>query len=150
MEKDYIMRQIQLMVAVLLRIMHLVAGKDFFTAKAEIKDAVKLTTGFSPEQLKRLSIDELLMIFEMYKEDANAHAAYTGKFLLEEAKILEEEKQIDESLKGYNKALEIYEYLNNNNLIPGKLDFDIKEEIKFLQKKFTHHLNSGDQERKTI
>jgi hypothetical protein len=138
-EKDYFMRQIQVLVAVLLRILNLTAGKDFFTAKAEIKDAVKLTTGFSPEQIKKLSIDELVMIFNMYREDANAHAAYTAKFLLEESKILEEEKEIEQSLTGYNKALEIYEYLNNNNLIPEKLEFNIKEEIKFLHEKLNHH-----------
>lgn len=138
-EKDYIMRQIQLMIAALLKIMHLTADKDYYTAKAEIHDALKLTTGFSPEQIKKLSIDELVMIFNMYREDANAHAAYTAKFLLEEAKILEEEKEIEQSLTGYNKALEIYEYLNNNNLIPEKLEFDIKEEIKFLREKLNHH-----------
>jgi hypothetical protein len=148
-EKDYIMRQIQLMVATLLKILHLTAGKDFFNAKAEIKDAIKLTTGFTPEQLKQLSIDELFKIFGMYKENTETHAAYAAKFLFEEAKILEAENDVEESRKSFKKSLEIYEYLFNNNLIPANLEFNIPEEIKFLQKKLAHHFVNDDSERKT-
>ncbi|RPI16850.1 MAG: hypothetical protein EHM58_11090 [Ignavibacteriae bacterium] len=138
-EKDYVMRQIQMMVAALLRIMHLVNEKDFFTAKAEIKDAVKLITGFSLDQIKQLDIDDLKLIFSLNKENGNINAAYTGKLIFEEAKMLEEEKDIKQSKEGYKKALEIYEYLDKNNKIPENIEFDIKEEIKTLNTKIINH-----------
>jgi hypothetical protein len=138
-EKDYIMRQIQMVVAALLRILHLITAKDYFTAKAEIKDAVKLITGFNLDQIKKLEIDDLIMIFSMNKEYGNLNAAYTAKMLFEEAKILEEEKELEQSIAGYKKALEIYEYLDKNNRIPKNIDFNIRDEISFLNTKTTNH-----------
>jgi hypothetical protein len=137
-EKDYIMRQIQMMVAALLRILHLISEKDYFTAKAEIKDTVKLITGFNLDQIKQLEIDDLMLMFSMNKENGYLNAVYTAKLLFEEAKILEVEKDLKQSAEGFKKALEIYEYLEKNNLTPGDIVFDIKEEIKFLNTKLNH------------
>lgn len=138
-EKDYIMRQIQMMVAAFLKIMHLISQKDYYSAKAEIKDAVKLITGFNIDQIKKLEIDDLILIFSLNKEDGYLKAAYTAKILSEEAKIMEEEKDFKQSIKGYNKALEIFKYIEKVNRVPENIEFNIHDEINFLSSKTTNH-----------
>lgn len=130
-ERDYIMKMVRFFAQAMLKILFNKDTKNYTEAYHEIKKAGKMISGFTLEQMKTLTSEDVMLLFDMKKESEVMKVIYTAKLLSEEGRILEEEKRTDEALASYSKAIEFFK------LIPDKPEFKehITEDIKFLQRK---------------
>ena len=106
-ERDYIMRMIQLLVQALLRILFLKKGEQYPEALNEIQKASKKLVGVELDVLRRLPDTQII---DLLSVDASLGIpkCYAAAILMkEEAEILELQKKTADSIDAYVKSLSL-------------------------------------------
>ncbi len=131
MRNDYIMKMIEQFARVLSKVIFYKELKSYSLAQDELNDGSKMLSGFSLEQIKKLSVKDLSLVFSISTIEGRAKLFYTSKLLQEEAEVFEIEKKHEASSLSYVKSLEILEELrkhltSNDGIKKNHLDFEIR------------------------
>jgi hypothetical protein len=133
LRKDYIMKMIEDFVKGMAKIIFNREMKNHAEAKDELDGLSKMVTGFEIEHLKSLGADGIVYVFGMNKETETEKIYCSARMLKEDGLISEGEGRIEESLKSFKIALELFELLSTREF-DEKLDSLAEAEL--LKNKF--------------
>ena len=88
-ERDYIMRMIQMLVQALIRIFSFKEKKEYPQALNEIQNASKTLIGVELDVIRRLSDVQIIDLLTLVKDFGGLKCYLAGMLLKEEAEILE-------------------------------------------------------------
>jgi hypothetical protein len=106
-ERDYIMRMIQMLVQALIRIFSFKEKKDYPQALNEIQNASKTLIGVELDVIRRLSDVQIIDLLTLVKDFGSLKCYLAGMLLKEEAEILELQGKRDESVDARTKSLSL-------------------------------------------
>jgi hypothetical protein len=106
-ERDYIMRMIQMLVQALIRIFSFKEKKDYPQALNEIQNASKTLIGVELDVIRRLSDVQIIDLLTLVKDFGSLKCYLAGMLLKEEAEILELQRKGDESVDARTKSLSL-------------------------------------------
>lgn len=132
-ERDYIMRMIQMLVQVVARILFLKHGEQYPEALNEIQKASKQILGIELEVLRRLSDNQMIDLLSLDASLGIPKCYAAGMLLKEEAEILAATKSPADSIDSFAKALSLLTESGIRHR--GPFDFSHGEAIDFVAKK---------------
>lgn len=106
-ERDYLMRMIDVLVRVLARVVFHKEAYEYPQALAEIDNACKSLVGMGSSLLRNFADTQLIEMFERDPETSGPKCYILGILLSEEADILRAQGIQDESLMQYMKSLSL-------------------------------------------
>ncbi len=106
-ERDYIMRMIQMLVQALLRILSFKEKKDYPKALNEIQNASKTLIGVELDVIRRLSDVQIIDLLTLVKDFGSLKCYLAGMLLKEEAEIFEFQGKTAESVDARTKSLSL-------------------------------------------
>ncbi len=106
-ERDYIMRMIQMLVQALLRILSYKQKKDYPKALTEIQNASKTLIGVELDVIRRLSDVQIIDLLTLVKNFGSPKCYLAGMLLKEEADIFELQGKTSESIDARTKSLSL-------------------------------------------
>ena len=106
-ERDYIMRMIQMLVEALLRIFFFKEKKDYPKALNEIQNASKTLIGVEIDVIRRLSDVQMIDLLTMVKYFGSMKCYLAGVLLKEEGEIFELQEKSAESIDARTKSLSL-------------------------------------------
>ncbi len=106
-ERDYIMRMIQMLVQALLRILSFKEKKDYPKALNEIQNASKTLIGVELDVIRRLSDVQMIDLLTLVKDFGGLKCYLAGMLLKEEAEIFELQEKSSESIDARTKSLSL-------------------------------------------
>jgi hypothetical protein len=106
-ERDYIMRMIQMLVQALLRILLFKKRKDYPEALNEIQKASKTLIGVELDVIRRLTDVQIIELLTLVKDFGSPKCYLAGMLLKEEAEILELQGKTAESIDARVKSLSL-------------------------------------------
>lgn len=115
MNKDYIMRMIEEFFKVLAAIIMQREMKHFADAKLNLDGLSQQVTGFALEHLKSLGAEGIKYVFSKDKDSENEKTYLAARMLKEEGLIFESEGNLEESLKSFALAKELFEMVSESD-----------------------------------
>ena len=115
MNKDYIMRMIEEFFKALAAIIMQRETKQFVDAKLNLDGLSQQVTGFGLEHLKPLGAEGIKYVFSKDKDSENEKTYLAARMLKEEGLILESEGNLEESLKSFTLAKELFELVSDSD-----------------------------------
>ena len=106
-ERDYIMRMIQMLVQSLLRILSFKEKKEYPRALNEIQNASKTLIGVELDVIRRLSDVQMIDLLTMMKDFGGVKCYFAGILLKEEAEIFELQGEAAASIDVRMKSLSL-------------------------------------------
>lgn len=106
-ERDYIMRMIQMLVQALMKMLSFKEKKDYPRALNEIHNASKSLIGVDLDVIRRLSDIQMIELLSLVKEFGSLRCYFAGRLLKEESEILELKGERAESTDARTKALSL-------------------------------------------
>ncbi len=106
-ERDYIMRMIQMLVQALVRIVFFKNKKDYPEALNEIQRVSKTLIGVELDVIRRLSDVQIIELLTLVKDFGGPKCYLAGTLLKEEAEILELQGKAVESIDARVKSLSL-------------------------------------------
>ncbi len=106
-ERDYIMRMIQMLVQALLRILSFKEKKDYPKALNEIQNASKSLIGVELDVIRRLSDVQMIDLLTLVKDFGSLKCYLAGILLKEDAEIFELQGKSAESIDARKKSLSL-------------------------------------------
>ena len=136
-ERDYIMRMIQMLVQALIDIVFYRGKKDFPRALQEIRTASKTLLSIDLDIFRNLSDGQIIEMLTMFREFGGLKCYLAGRLLKEESEILDLQGKKEESNEAGIKSLSL---LTESVMIDGvPLDADhqaavnsVTERLKFI------------------
>jgi hypothetical protein len=115
MNKDYIMRMIEEFFKALAVIIMKRETKQYADAKTDLDGLSQKVTGFSLEHLKSLGAEGIKYVFSKDNDTENEKIYLAARMLKEEGMILESEGNIENSLKSFSIAKELFELVSDSD-----------------------------------
>ncbi len=130
-QQDYIMRLVQQLSIVLGKLIELKEAGDDNAIFEYINESYRSGLKIHPDEIDRLSPEELIPFLENNQLDHPAQLNFLGHLLKEQGEILHKKNKNIAALSNFQKALVIFRFLNEND---DTFDWQRMEAIRFLNK----------------
>ncbi len=115
MNKDYIMRMIEEFFKALAGIIMKRETKQYADAKTDLDGLSQQVTGFGLEHLKSLGAEGIKYVFSKDKDTENEKIYLAARMLKEEGLIFQSDGNLEESLKSFDIAKELFEMVSGTD-----------------------------------